>query len=352
MPRTRRIYFVVVLFFIIIFTLTQNMDKVFYRVWYLNGFINTLEANNISCYDNKTSNTLEELHHPTFDSSIFFLETSCHSRPGVHLLPRQACAVESAAKMNPNSDVYVLFPSPIIDNMSLSSPAVQQLYKYPNIKLRHINMETYFKNTPLETWYSFGMLRTSRWPRSHASDVLRYLTLWKFGGVYLDLDVVVIRSLKNMLNFAGAESGEDVAAGVLSFSHDKNGNDMALSCLTELKKDFRGYDWGYNGPGVITRMLKKKCQTKQIQHMTPETCNGFTVYAPNYFYPVPWRQWNLYFDSNSLNSTMRTIHNSYAIHVWNKFSILANITVGSKQPYGIIASQFCPQVYNNIGAIF
>lgn len=200
MLRTRRIIFliagsVLTVWYIVVSLLNDsNVESMLYRVWFLTGLSNTSESNDINCYDNLTSNTLQEFRLPVaYDTSIFFLETSCHSVPGVHLTPRQACAVESAAKMNPDSEVYVLFPSPIVDNASVSSPSVHQLFKYPNVKLRHVTMETYFQDTPLEAWYKSGMLRTSHWPRSHASDILRYLTLWKFGGIYLDLDVVVTR---------------------------------------------------------------------------------------------------------------------------------------------------------------
>jgi lactosylceramide 4-alpha-galactosyltransferase len=59
-----------------------------------------------------------------------------------------------------------------------------------------------------------------------------------------------------MTNYAGAESAIDVAAGFLSFSH---GSKIAEYCLDDLVHHFRGYDWGYNGPGVITRALQKLC---------------------------------------------------------------------------------------------
>lgn len=101
--------------------------------------------------------------------------------------------MESAAKMNPRKDVYVLFPGPVVDDAVALSPSVRQLLLYPNVRLRHVNMVQYFHQTPLQEWYELGQLRTSLWPRSHASDILRYLTLWKFGGIYLDLDVVVTK---------------------------------------------------------------------------------------------------------------------------------------------------------------
>lgn len=346
---------VISVWFMLAVWLTQNdVESVFSRVWYFSGLQNSSEAVDIMCYDDDSTNTLEDFTESPieFDTSIFFLETSCHSASGIHLTPRQACAVESAAKMNPDSQVYVLFPSPIIDNTSNTSPSVQQLFKYPNIRIRHVALDKYFQDTPLRSWYKTGLLRTSHWPRSHASDVLRYLTLWKYGGTYLDLDVVVTRSLKGMLNFAGAESATDVAAGVLSFSHEGPGHEMAADCLSEIKNDFRGYDWGYNGPGVITRVLQRICNIQNVEEMKPERCKGFTVYPPKWFYPIPWRKWKLYFDTSKSNETLKHLKDSHVIHVWNKFSTAANITTGSTQPYAVIASRYCPNVYKHVGTVF
>ena len=85
-------------------------------------------------------------------------------------------------------------------------------------------------------------------------------------------------SLAGLTNFAGAESNADVAAGVLSFDSDGFGHEMAEACLENLRKEFRGDDWGNNGPGVITRVLKKLCKARQVgstvQHSLIQICNG------------------------------------------------------------------------------
>ena len=168
----------------------------------LGGVSNFSDATNgISCYDDEASNTMDEITSdtsppPTKGRSIFFHETSCASsvQGGIVLTARQACAVESAAKMNPEMDVYLLFTAPInLGNATVKSKIVSQLLSYPNVHVRHLNFERYFVGSPLEEWYKEGALKASRWPRSHASDVLRFLTLWKYGGTYLDLDVVVRR---------------------------------------------------------------------------------------------------------------------------------------------------------------
>lgn len=35
-------------------------------------------------------------------------------------------------------------------------------------------------------------------------------------------------------------------------------------CIEDLRKNFRGDNWGNNGPGVITRVLQKLCGTKNV----------------------------------------------------------------------------------------
>lgn len=316
------------------------------------------QERDISCYEeSSTIDGILELEspegskRPAAGKSIFFHETSCFGEEGAVLNPRQACAVESAAKLNPKMTVYLLFVSPV-KFANGSKEIVRQLASYPNIKIRHILMERYTKGTPLEEWWASDILKTSKWPRSHMSDVLRYLTLWKYGGIYLDLDVVVTSNLEGLTNFAGAENWEDVAAGVLSFGTTGLGRRMADACLRDLKTNFRGDVWGNNGPGVITRTLQKICATKYARDMTKIRCNGFTVYPPSAFYPIHYKKWKRYFENKNKDATMKMLEKSLVIHVWNKLSKNQNISVGSQVPYALIAEKHCPKVYSHCGKVF
>lgn len=87
-------------------------------------------------------------------------------------------------------------------------------------------------DTPMEPWLLRDHLFESKFLNSHVSDFLRYLTLYKYGGTYLDLDVVVQTSLSAISpNFAGAESENYVAAGVINFDHNGMGHVMAELCV-------------------------------------------------------------------------------------------------------------------------
>ncbi|KAF7405093.1 hypothetical protein HZH66_003999 [Vespula vulgaris] len=347
----KRLLFGFVCAVLLFIVMTSNDNTIVQKV---TNFIVT-DNNDVSCYE--ISNTYGFPHlesdpeKPILGKNIFFHETSCFGEKGIVLNPRQACAVESAALMNPESTIYLLFLSP--SSISLETKEmIKQLSSYPNVKIRRIFPEAYMKDTPLEDWYKSGTLMKSKWKRSHMSDILRYLTLWKYGGIYLDLDVVVTTSLENLTNFAGAEDWDDVAAGVLGFSSNILGRRMADACLRDLKKNFRGNDWGNNGPGVITRILQKICSTKYTRDMSVSRCHGFKVFPPSAFYPIHYKKWKKYFEKEKSNSTMEILKQARAIHVWNNLSKSTKIHVNSNVPYIVIARKYCPKVFSNCNDTF
>ncbi|XP_033183907.1 lactosylceramide 4-alpha-galactosyltransferase-like isoform X1 [Bombus vancouverensis nearcticus] len=338
---------------IVIFILMISTDNDF--IQHISPFVIGV-WNDITCYEEEGApdglpDFDPQLDKPMTDRNIFFHETSCFDKDGLVLNARQACAVESAAKMNPSMNVYLLFisPSKISDQ---SREMFNQLQTYSNVRIRHIKPEKYMRDTPLHLWYSSGILKKSYWPRSHMSDILRYLTLWKYGGIYLDLDVVVIASLERLTNFAGAEDWKNVAAGVMGFDVTELGRRMADACIRDMRANFRGDVWGNNGPGVITRTLQKLCSTKYVRDMTTSRCHGFKVFSPSTFYPIHYEKWKIYFETKDKNTTMQIVDKAMAIHVWNKFSKFEKVDVNNDVPYVIIARKHCPKIFNNCGKIF
>lgn len=98
--------------------------------------------------------------------------------------------------------------------------------------MRNVNLWEYAKDTPIDDWFNNGQLFQSKYLNSHTSDFLRYLSLYKWGGTYLDLDVIVQKSFDDVeSNYAGAESDKFVAAGVLNFDHVGVGHSVAEMCL-------------------------------------------------------------------------------------------------------------------------
>lgn len=342
LPLTIKLYVIFIIFMLLmLFKEPQLMIKAKFTIF----------GSEIDCFRDHGMNTLpdilEETSVPT--NAIFFHETSCGSSQAGRILitGRQACAVESAALLHPNRKVYMLFTSPgtIIPGIGDDSDlALNALQSYENVNLGHVNFPKYINNTPLEHLYSSGKIEMSYYAGSHASDILRYLTLWRYGGVYLDLDVVITKNLDELgENYAGSESKTNVAAGVIGLGSNGLGHTWASSCLDDLSKSFNGFNWGHNGPGVITRLLQKLCGVAEAYDMLNNNCGGFQVMPPNAFYPIAWWNWTLYFDPLLADRTLAVVESSYAIHVWNKHS--SRTKVWKDSAYARVAQKFCPKVY-------
>lgn len=93
---------------------------------------------------------------------------------------------------------------------------MNSLRSYPNIRFRHIDLFTYVYGTLFEDFVLSGIVeKEGMWKVEQYSDMLRILTLWKFGGIYMDLDVVSLRPMP-LIDFIGAEYPEELlASGVI-----------------------------------------------------------------------------------------------------------------------------------------
>lgn len=121
---------------------------------------------------------------------IFFHETTCSSPI---LTAQQACAVESAATTNRNLNIFLLlFASGKFSGKSKSLAKI--LETYSNVYIRRARLSTYVIDTPIEDWFSANIWSLSDnrvWLYRDLHDYIRMLTLWKFGGVALNLNGVV-----------------------------------------------------------------------------------------------------------------------------------------------------------------
>lgn len=129
-------------------------------------------------------------------------------------------------------------------------------------------------------------------------------------------------------------------------------NTTALKHFRDLLDNFDGYNWGNNGPGVITRVLQTLCGTKFPAKMIRDRCYGFHVYPPDGVYAIPWRKFKMFFDETHADETLSKLENSFIAHLWNKHSHKIKLKVGSKAAYAKLAETHCPQVYSNCGEYF
>lgn len=120
----------------------------------------------------------------------------------------------------------------------------------------------------------------------------------------------------------------------------------------EFQKNFNGDKWGFNGPKLLTRVLQQFCNTNAIEEMTPARCHEFNILPTSTFYAIQWQNWLDFFEYHYTTDVMNLTEQSIAVHLWNKYSHEILFEVGTNVAYGLIAEQYCPQVYRSCGEYF
>lgn len=179
-----------------------------------------------------------------------------------------------------------------------------------------------------------------------ASDIVRLYAVHKYGGVYLDTDVEVLRKFDGLLHlpyFAGLEHANIMEAAV--FGAEKNADWLKL-CLKHYDgRSFVKEDGKYDITILPTIMKKQIQQERQLIEMTSidvknvdeliKDKNKFFLFPCNYFSP-----------KDVETGTIHNNENTYAIHHFNsswlpafsKFRRKLKLLIGSKTTAKIISN--------------
>ncbi len=293
-------------------------------------------------------NIINNLKESEFN--IFFVETNENK---YELSPKQLCSIESAAFNNPTSLITIYAPN-ITINKNLT-----QMYK--NIQIRKLIFEDVLKDTPLLKWFEKynKEIKTGPYRLVHMSDALRLALILKYGGIYMDTDIITMKNLKNLLEFpgVGAEDNKWINNAVLNFPINHT---FINILITEYIKNYNPTCWACKGPLLITNLLAKYCNSTNIiqtHQLTKEKllnktnfvkynkCNTF-VYPVNYFYLISPGQSSLLFKKNS-NIKKEIFDESYGIHLWNKVTNNFHYKHGEESIFKYFANLNCPYTYKS-----
>lgn len=298
-----------------------------------------------------TENIFHARTQPGNEQNIFFIESSDTQK--VILNARQACAVESAALTNPHLKVFVLIESHEKSRDLLVTDQVEALLSYQNVFIAHFNMYEMSVGSPLEEFIWSNKLSTSRHKTEHSSDVFRLLLLWKYGGTYLDFDMIVRSELdKFRSNYACPESDIYVDGAILNFD-TKEGRNLTEVFIRNLLQHYDPKDYCGNGPTLITRVLKELCKADDLTEMTKMSdCHGFHVLDRKICYAIIANDWKRLWATNTADEVMSEVEESLVVHFWNSRSKKKKISVDSSAPYIQLARQFCPKVLETVKEFF
>jgi len=231
--------------------------------------------------------------------AIFFLDAS---QTGV-LSARQMCAVESASKNNPGADVYVLVLSPPSDLSLVTNEALKIVSRhYKNVQILSLRPSDFSSISSTENFQS----------QQH---ILAISVIKKFGGVYLDMDLVVLKPLGHLdTNFVCFYHNEEISNVVFGF--EKNNSFLA--------------EW---------------IQNRNLNNRISDFSSAFNILPTKVFFPLDSSHWKFLFKNTNFKKVSTVVEESSAIHVWNALSDVEQISVGSNQAYSLLAKEHCPRSY-------
>lgn len=130
------------------------------------------------------------------------------------------------------------------------------------------------------------------------SDVVRLYALYVEGGIYLDTDMLLLRSFNPLLDqdfFTGEYRQGGLAAAVI-------GSKAEHHLLCKLIEEYQNLDFDFLNPKTIPDVFDEV-----IWNLVDKTVK---IYSPEFFYPLP-------FEAKGEDFLPLLTENSYAVHLWN-----------------------------------
>jgi len=272
----------------------------------------------------------------TFDYPLFMIESS--GRPTLDA--RQACAVESAV-LKSGFNVVLILTSPFLD---LRDNTTCQIYmRISNLQIFTVHIPTFAIGSIIEKFLTSGSLEKSNWPAAHTSDALRLLLLYEFGGMYLDLDFVVLRDLTPYNHMILKQYGI-LCNGAISLPCK---HPLLAKALKYVETDYRPDCWICIGPHLITKVAQEIGNVSNTDELSPTpllpVLEEHVLLPHHYDYAVP-----LYFseDPISFEEYHSMFVNASAVHFYSALS--SHILVEDDPEhflYALLGPRYCPLSY-------
>lgn len=254
---------------------------------------------------------------------------------------REILALQSLFLSNPRACLI------IISNSMDSERGVELLKPFVKRGFRVIPIAPdfmfLFRNTPAEVW--FDKLRQGEVNPGdvslgqNISNLIRLALLYKFGGVYVDTDVIILKSFSGLHNVIGAQTMDSETKNWTRLNNavmifDKK-HPLVYEFIKEFALTFDGNKWGHNGPYLVSRVVSR-VNNNEDQNFEKFKFN-FTVLPSHIFYPVDWSRVGSLFEGPRDDKHSKWVSNkldqiyaqSFAIHLWNRQSKTLQINNGS-----------------------
>ena len=219
-------------------------------------------------------------------------------------------SIESVFHHHPNAEVRVYSNTLPSDFFNILTEAGY------SIKVYRYNFEHLLYGTPAE-----GFIKKLRKARkgafwyANASDLLRVLLVYQYGGIYMDTDIFVVKPLDSLqMNSIGWQDGTRGTMNGAFFKFEK-GNRFLEACLKDYVKNYNGAIWAHNGPKLLTR----------VYHEFMWSSSVVNVVDYKLFYMIDGNDMNQQCfkdtEGNTFKTNVRILHTeAYVFHMNSKIS--------------------------------
>ncbi|KAI3747344.1 hypothetical protein L6452_09798 [Arctium lappa] len=184
------------------------------------------------------------------------------------------------------------------------------------------NLDELLKDTPTHEFASvwFEWRKTKFYP-THYSELIRLAALYKYGGIYLDSDVKVLRPLHSLSNTVGLEdelSGNHLNGAVMAF---RKHSPFIMECLMEFYASYDDTSLRWNGADLLSRVGRNFLHEEKNQ-MELKIQPFFA------FFPIGHTNIIRYFTPPTMDVEradqdvlyQKILNESFAFHFWNSLT--------------------------------
>ncbi|KAI3455822.1 hypothetical protein Pfo_012485 [Paulownia fortunei] len=187
------------------------------------------------------------------------------------------------------------------------------------------NLDELLKDTPTHifasVWHDWK--KTKYYP-IHYSELIRLASLYKYGGIYLDSDILVLKPLSELNNTVGFENepaGKTLNGAVMAF---RKHSPFIMSCLEEFYASYDDAQLRWNGADLLTRVANKFLSNKDI----PDTRIELLLQPASVFFPIGHNTISRYFTTpgteiEKLEQDLlfnKILNQSVTVHFWNSLT--------------------------------
>ncbi|CAB3371863.1 Hypothetical predicted protein [Cloeon dipterum] len=288
---------------------------------------------------------------------IFYVETT----DSVNLKPRDVCSLESVTTFNPTVPVIIVVTvtNHTSDRLPFyNSTSFQSLMNNTqNLFVAWATIPDIAKDTILEQFlFNDTRILNSKYRPAHVGDFVRFLLLWKLGGVYLDFDIMIFKSLApilNLKNFVIATFSNGVINAAMGFERHNPWLNLLMN-----RSQTNYYPTYYpSTPQIMTLtlhyILNISFNAGAADHMKSQVNESLHIIGSKTFFPFDYENVVLaMFNTNFTKYMEKAFETHYGIHTWNRRTGYIKVEVNSSKPLAVAARKFCPRTISLAGAFF